>query len=1794
MDRFDMEDVVPPITQVSESPLKDWRLKYQTGTIQKNDFMEFFRKQVRKYFHFERDRVTGLVTFRKGATNSRTVNVWKIDTVLKCAFKESEAKEGIILTIMEFMLGDNPKSFLEKLHKEGNTASVCGRVFKNGEPTYTCRECGMDPTCVLCVGCFKQSEHRFHKYKMSTSGGGGCCDCGDEEAWKKDYYCAEHLRGKENPKKTTLITDAIMERCEIAFSAILSYCITFLEIEPNASLKCLDSDGDPDDNYCTLLYNDESHTFDQVIQTLTKYANFPDKESKEIVGSIDREGRAVIKCDTFFECCQLREAVERQSAAMGAAIANSQHPLRVTVLHVYSMACQQFALQLLSWLQDLLGRCSLFRQVFAKLLMDKKAPYSILHIFEYDVKLWKQARTAWHRLLISGMLMEYDNKLALAREFSKHYATVMQDFIRDDHDHSYSIVSLSVQLFTVPSIAHYLIADEGIFYKLLHTFYHEAIAKFIQNKTVHFDKSTSNGVSFKRSAFILYDLRYILSFPPDSWTPDLRNGFIEGCRALLRILNVMQGMEHMVRQTGQHMDYEPEWESAFNLHIKLANAITMVVEWSATDKEVLEKFYLMIMQNLVSNGFIVNSVKQEEKSVAGHVAKCLMYDVGSKPVSIHLPLSRIFAGIYLRLGAHGLTYDALSVVKRTPEELMEPILCAQVMIAQVNSGMWRRNGYSLLHQLYFYRNVRCRLEMLDRDIQGLQIGASLIESNVFLIHLLNKFNLIDWVQTTYETNLTNPVEDDFIRQLAMIDEFLELLIVIIGERYIPGISNITEEDRTKKEMIQLLCIKPLSHSELNRAVPESNNDTALEDVTLQVADFKKPLKNDAKGVFELKSEYYNDYNMFYYHYTKEDKSKSEEVQRLKRKKENELVCCPPPKLPKLTEAFFTIPNLLQCDVMMHIFSIILDRAIDLKAKSFLENHLQKILFLIGFGLQEEQSGNYPYLTFFNRATENNFLQKLEELSHSQRVEAHRDFILWTIKKLKEFETRARSEPMQSEDDEANIGEKKSEAISSSEQERIEKKERARLAAEKRAKVLAQIQNAQKLFMSTNAELFANTSAVAQPSEGAMEWQDDNEGAVAYKTVACLGVDRRLQQPEELDHKCILCFEDCKVSCDGTTLVYSAYIQKSKILPLESPKRNFSLYTSTCGHVMHVECWKEYFSNEETKDQRRPNRIRPALSANGQLTEFYCPYCRCLSNTVLPLTASLSKFSTPNIIHAGDEIFPIDNWIEMMKNYSDELNKLCREEDRDMWIYSLPTCASLLKNENVNNFLNILNPVPKPQVGAGWTTAVQYYVKAARQQFENIFEDNETESLLFIWESCSYTVQAMEIFLRAINQPLKNELSIRHNSCLNGIIRTCCFQSANINTADYKNIVSPVAELLETVFKQKNESVLEWNCFSKMVSMIFMIPNLLYATSETESVVPNGSMLEFYMLELCFLANLVKALVLFEAPDEECYMDIDADDLNEIKDLPEKIVDNITSFYCKYNLAARRQAQAKCNDAKDDNVTDIFEEQIHPANIKCDSHIITALFDHIKMEMREFLRCSCIFFKFVTDVDFPEELGQCDSDTFDNMCKYLGLKTNLEVYFENESAYPTIIEMFASHHDILRLDVITNRNRQGRDLKIVPCIRPVPHLVVLPEDYSDLINSVSDFICPNNEREEMRTPTMCLICGEILCGQSYCCQPNGVGACTHHASFCSSEIGIFLRIRDCHIVYLGRKKGCFIPPPYIDEYGEADQGLRRGNPLRLCKERYKQIHLKWLGHGLIEEIARQMDSSTQVIAQWVHM
>ena len=57
-----------------------------------------------------------------------------------------------------------------------------------------------------------------------------------------------------------------------------------------------------------------------------------------------------------------------------------------------------------------------------------------------------------------------------------------------------------------------------------------------------------------------------------------------------------------------------------------------------------------------------------------------------------------------------------------------------------------------------------------------------------------------------------------------------------------------------------------------------------------------------------------------------------------------------------------------------------------------------------------------------------------------------------------------------------------------------------------------------------------------------------------------------------------------------------------------------------------------------------------------------------------------------------------------------------------------------------------------------------------------------------------------------------------------------------------------------------------------------------------------------------------------------------------------------------------------------------------------------------------------------------------------------------------------------------------------------------------------------------------------------------------------------------------MLLVGDSKGSYLTPPYVDEYGETDPGLARGNPLSLCSSAYTQLNQLWLTHGVPEQVS----------------
>ncbi|XP_060594831.1 E3 ubiquitin-protein ligase UBR2-like isoform X1 [Ruditapes philippinarum] len=1748
--------------------VQQWHSSYQTG-----DFLSTLKQHWREYV---------LVAFQASDDQTRS---------------ERLTIKYLLSPLEHFLCNGEPEAVFQQLKEKDQPSQLCGHVFKNGEPTYSCRECATDPTCVLCMECFQTSVHKQHRYRMSTSGGGGYCDCGDAEAWKVGVFCGKHqpqsdeMEESKNPME--LIPDDLIDRASVLFLATLRYTVEMLTWDHSDRLPDnLQPDGELTDNYVCMLFNDEVHTYEQVINTLQRAVSCTHKEAVDFATTVDKEGRSTVTTGSFSDCEKARNLIEKDSSEPLRRY-TSRHgakALKVQVMHTAVVAHQQFALRMIQWLQNIIVQSDGLRHLFCQLSMQQQEnEQSLMEILLLaDTQLWKTARVQSHQLMMAGVLMDQECKKKFSIIFTRHYTNLMKAFCMDDHDHDVSIASLSVQIFTVISLARLLVAEHNLLAVIIKTFLQACEEKKNKDGKLTFERTGTQ--TFKRACFSLHDLKYALICKPGSgeWTDELRNSFIEGLTCFLDLLKLIEDMDQVKRQTGQHLEFEPEWEGAFNLQLKLEDNIVLFLDWCSTDRQVLIEAY-----NRTIEAFRcckdIDKIKTTKIEVDEWSAKCIKYDVGSQPISIHLPVTRFLAGLHSLLGQHELYFESpdCSLVRPDPAELIEFPLRVQVMVAQSNANMWRRNGYALINQIFFYHNVKCRTEMYDRDILMLQIGASMADGNEFLIHLLYKFGLPIWAKESYDTPSG---QDNSLRQTVLLaEEFLNLVVIILSERYMMGVGEVTRADIVKREVIHQLCISPLAHSELAKALPEdTNHETGLEDVVKDVANFKKATvgkgAQGGKGKYELKPEFLSSYNPYFYHYTKTDKSKSEEAQVKRKKENNESQALPPPVPPKFKPQFAPIMNLLQCDVMIYLMELILTRAAATRSRSLSETQLERILHLIGIALHEQRraitDGNTEFDFLSKAKKDGKCIQTLLESivnSHNFTHDSIRDLVTWTLKTLSEVR-QMKNEPVSMDT---------VEKVSSPRDEKAKAaREKKRIAAEKRRqKIMAQMSQMQKNFIKDNSELFENTSTELFPRiDSDMDLSETDTSSLPI----AVGPHRTLPgQSSPMCGMCILCQEEQEITLSNKAMVLTAFIQKSTVLALTRGNAlshgdeydpllmrsdlSTGSHTSSCGHMMHADCWQRFFDGILERERRRPLRFRHNFSYDIEKMEFLCPLCECISNSVIPVlpaifpTTQASNSDSCTHLHFHD-------WLDGI--HKTVLNSVKESEDFDDAEYQTCPLTTVTKQmaENVaQKFHSLWSCIQDPMASAGLSLEhremLRKYSRDAYSFGLGVDPDDDNARVpIMVWNTCAFSIQSIEQILRDEGKPLFGQMSSRQSDCLRSLVRVAATYSPAINTDIVKqHCIKLLSFLFPDACKNKKFDlcVLDVDMFHYLVALVMSLPSLHLDTSVAPSnylQLPSGGDNELHALHLVLAVHLIQILLLYDQGD--CGMEVDGDYEGEA----------LLIIYNKIHSLANIQKE--------------------------NPPLPWQLSVHVRKTMLPFLRCTAILFHYLTGVTAPAELSESSEESskqeFDSLCRYLGINLHMSRLVDNHGELMDTLVTRWCKNSVLK------ETLSASSQPLVQYPLKINKLISLPDDYSELINKVSAFTCPKSVGDDSRAPTMCLVCGKMLCSQSYCCQTEfegvTVGAATEHAYRCGAGAGIFLRVRECQILLLaGRTKGCFVPPPYIDAYGETDQGLRRGNPLHLCRESYDHLQKLWMSHAIPETIAHNLESNATLLTiDWQHL
>eukprot|EP01134_Creolimax_fragrantissima_P005787 CFRG5787T1 len=297
----------------------------------------------------------------------------------------TELAKPLILKLQMLMVGTtNPvdaDEVIDSLKHLNAPSSTCGRIFRNGDPTFACRDCANDPTCVLCQNCFQESTHRTHNYVMYTSNGGGCCDCGDQEAWVDGTaHCSKHRTHTELnddvscvnpvdllPKGLALMAGPLLQTTILYITWVLAGGLEWGSIEAHNDIdshedqikrsECVwveQKDYGP--KWHAVLVNDETHSFNSVITQVQKAINVSKERREEIAKIVDSHGWASVLVGSRSRC----EAA--------CATLNEIH-LKTRIVNSKVMAHIHCAMAMTKWLRSLCSASDGLRSLVCEALI---------------------------------------------------------------------------------------------------------------------------------------------------------------------------------------------------------------------------------------------------------------------------------------------------------------------------------------------------------------------------------------------------------------------------------------------------------------------------------------------------------------------------------------------------------------------------------------------------------------------------------------------------------------------------------------------------------------------------------------------------------------------------------------------------------------------------------------------------------------------------------------------------------------------------------------------------------------------------------------------------------------------------------------------------------------------------------------------------------------------------------------------------------------------------------------------------------------------------------------------------------------------------------------------------------------------------------------------------------------------------------------------------------------------------------------------------------------------------------
>ncbi|TYZ58130.1 hypothetical protein PybrP1_003208 [[Pythium] brassicae (nom. inval.)] len=586
-------------------------------------------------------------------------------------------------------------AFFRQFESRSASHGLCGYVFQRNDIAFNCKTCQFDETCVLCLQCYRNGNHEGHDIFFHRTFPGGCCDCGDSEAWNPEGFCMFHGdradAGGDSGDASSSVSPSDddppalpLDLLRIADALVAQLVLFFVEMAQR-SMEAFDpvrvealgrqlqheylqyaADGVPVEPpvFHVRIGNDDMHSDEELVRSLTE-KHIPDP--RELARRIDANGYEIVAANV-----SLRDALtlmqQLQAEGWHVCVVEDQHIHDEAVL----LQAVRWAKQLCALSKPLLGLLSAKLFDATNPLSAPKEPIQVL--FLSGPYFCKESVVELYELYLK-VQGDKDPKLHFSVVFAQVYSRMMTRYFCGVGTRDESLFQYGVQMFTTPSVVTHL-SDMGVLDMLLDTFnvmldlaksptlsavVAPATARLLppaiasRARTLDCDHSV---LKFRRFSYIADHIGYVFNIPAIASEILLSPGLL---RKWFDALRQVQGLDPQVRiQDGHaHVTFETQlWFTAFTFRSTITKLLSQLVkglragERSDDQKRsmihnVLDCFWEQLDASGVADCVLQLYTPPFGDLMGARQEQIVKFDVASQPVSFHYPLHSLLASFLL-------------------------------------------------------------------------------------------------------------------------------------------------------------------------------------------------------------------------------------------------------------------------------------------------------------------------------------------------------------------------------------------------------------------------------------------------------------------------------------------------------------------------------------------------------------------------------------------------------------------------------------------------------------------------------------------------------------------------------------------------------------------------------------------------------------------------------------------------------------------------------------------------------------------------------------------------------------------------------------------------------------------------------------------------------------------------------------------------------------------------------------------------------------------------------------------